>query len=105
MHGLPQVFQPDGRQLPALVALLRRLLTPPAEAEGDGRSVPLDSGKGAQQGAQLLLAHKSRHAELDEQLLQQLRAAGISLSEIPHAEHHPEYRSSSVRLFTGRRLA
>ena len=94
--GADLVFQPDGQQLPVLVALLRRLLAPPTEeAEGgDGRALP-----GAM-GARLLLAHKSRHAELDEQLQRQLRAAGISLSEIPHAEHHPEYRSSSVRLFS-----
>lgn len=103
--GADLVFQPDGQQLPALVALLRRLLAPPTgevegEVEGgDGRAPP-----GAV-GARLLLAHKSRHAELDEQLLRQLRAAGISLSEIPHAEHHPDYCSSSVRLFSGRRLA
>ena len=100
--GADLVFQPDGQQLPALVALLRRLLAPPTEdgteeveGGGGGRAPP-----GAV-GARLLLAHKSRHAELDEQLLRQLRAAGISLSEIPHAEHHPDYRSSSVRLFSG----
>ena len=97
--GADLVFQPDGRQLPALVALLRRLLAPPNEEADGGHAPP------AGVGAQLLLAHKSRHAELDEQLLRQLRGAGISLSEIPHAEHHPDYRSSSVRLFSGRRLA
>jgi tetratricopeptide (TPR) repeat protein len=97
--GADLVFQPDGRQLPALVALLRGLLAPPTEeAEGgDGHAPP------GGVGAQLLLAHKSRHAELDEQLLRQLRGAGISLSEIPHAEHHPDYRSSSVRLFSAAR--
>ena len=26
------------------------------------------------------------------------------LREIPHAEHHPQYRSPSVRLFVGARL-
>ena len=93
--GADLVFQPDGRQLPALVALLRRLLAPPNEEADGGHAPP------AGVGAQLLLAHKSRHAELDEQLLRQLRGAGISLSEIPHAEHHPDYRSSSVRLFSG----
>ena len=98
--GADLVFQPDGRQLPGLVALLRWLLAPAAEAEGgDGPAAP------GSEGPQLLLAHKSRHAELDEQLVEQLRAAGISLSEILHAEHHPDYRSPSVRLFSGRRIA
>ena len=89
--GADLVYQPDGKQLPGLVATLRALLAPPTD--GSGRA-----------GAKLLLAHKSRHAQLDEQLLLTLRAAGIDVREVPHAEHHPEYRSNSVRIFTGRRL-
>ena len=88
------VYQPDGKQLPGLVATLRALLAPPADGTGTGRT-----------GATLLLAHKSRHAPLDEQLLLALRASGIDVREVPRAEHHPEYRSSSVRIFSGTRLA
>ena len=71
-------------QLMALAAVLRRLL---ADGTGGARE-PL-----------LLLAHKRRHAELDSALIEELRAVGVALEELPFDALHPQYRSPTIALF------
>ena len=81
------LYQRDGRQLEALCATLKRLATP---SDANPR------------GARLILTHRSRHAELDDALpAEMLERAGVALTEVPYEEHHPEYRSSAVKVWVG----
>jgi len=80
------LFQPSGEQLRALSALLPRLLAPSASRP---------------RAARLLLAHKQRHDALDQQLLPYFREAGVLLQEVPLAEHHADYCSPLIKIFSG----
>jgi len=53
-------------------------------------------------GAVLLLAHKSRHADVDAQMKDSLTQVGIELLEVPQKYHHPDFRSPRIKLFWGR---
>ena len=83
------LYQRDGKQLAALCAVLRRLLAPSSAR-------PM--------GGLLLLAHKARHASLDESVPAALRErAGVELTEVPFEHHHHEFRSPTIKCYVGRR--
>ena len=89
--GADLCYQPEGAQLTPLVALLRRLML---DEPGGGAPPP-------RRAPVLLLAHKARHATLDAALRRELGDAGIVLSEVPHEQHHPDFRSPSISVLIG----
>jgi predicted nicotinamide N-methyase len=48
----------------------------------------------------LLLAHKSRHDDVDTNMMQMFEEEGLKVKEIPMAEHHPAFCSPSVHIYT-----
>lgn len=52
-------------------------------------------------GAVLLMAHKTRQGHVDAQMFQSLAEVGVELFEVPLKYHHPDFRSSRIRLFWG----
>eukprot|EP00929_Paragymnodinium_shiwhaense_P067406 TRINITY_DN33936_c1_g1_i2.p1 TRINITY_DN33936_c1_g1~~TRINITY_DN33936_c1_g1_i2.p1 ORF type:complete len:432 (-),score=141.42 TRINITY_DN33936_c1_g1_i2:442-1737(-) len=60
----------------------------------------------ALEAVRLLLVHKGRHAAIDEGLQDLfLEKAGMELHEVPYEDHHPDFRSPSIRCFIGVPLA
>jgi predicted nicotinamide N-methyase len=79
------LYQRDGAQLDALCAALAALTAPTPERP---------------HGASVLLVHKERHAELDAAVPEAMRArARLALTPVPYAHHHPEYRSTSIKVW------
>ena len=57
-------------------------------------------------GGRLLLVHKARHAILDEALAGSLKThASMELREVPLEHHHPDFRSPSIHVYIGERIA
>lgn len=52
-------------------------------------------------GAVLLLAHKTRRADVDARMIESLAQVGIELLEVPHRHHHFDFCSPRIRLFWG----
>ena len=81
------LYHPRGAQLETLAAALAALTAPSSERPG---------------GARLLLVHKARHDELDDAMATTLRQhAGLVLTAVPRAHHHPDFRSPSIHVYVG----
>ena len=88
LRKMYQADRPDQiEKLEALARTVGRLTRPTETSAAHGR---------------LLLVHKSRHGGLDVAIPAAFAEhAGLQMVEVPFDDHHPEYRSPSIRVFVG----